>query len=96
MMLNTFNPCLYRQQKLQFRPPLEEIKAKYFREMKKFIGIPNHFKGVGDSSENLIFPAIIDRNASGFITCYRKADELFSRLAVVQDKFKVRQILNLY
>jgi dynein heavy chain 2 len=59
--------------------------------MKKFIGIPNHFKGVSDSSENLIFPAIIDRNACGFITCYKKADELFVRLATVQDKFKVKQ-----
>lgn len=82
---------IHRQQKLQFRPPLEEIKAKYFREMKKFIGIPNHFKGVGDATENLIFPAIIDRNAPGFITCYRKADELFTRLAAVQDKFKVKK-----
>ena len=81
---------LFRQQKLQFRPPLEEIRAKYFREMKKFISIPNHFKGVGEATENLIFPAIIDRNASGFYTCYKKADELFTRLAKVQTQFEVR------
>ncbi|CAH1776602.1 unnamed protein product [Owenia fusiformis] len=78
----------YRQQRLQFRPALEEVKAKYFREMKKFISIPNHFKGVSDSTENLIFPAIIDRNSAGFITCYKKADFLFSRLSAVQEKFK--------
>ena len=83
--------CKYvpRQKKLQFRPPLEEIKAKYFREMKKFIAIPNHFKGVGEATEHLIYPAIIDRNAMGFITCYRKADDLFKRLERVQDQFKV-------
>ena len=80
---------IFRQQRLQFRPPLEEIKAKYFREMKKFISIPNHFKGVGEATENLIFPAIIDRHATGFITCYRKADLLFSRLDKAQEKFKV-------
>ena len=79
-----------RQQKLQFRPPLEEIRAKYFREMKKFISIPNHFKGVGEVTENLIFPAIIDRNAAGFITCYKKADQIFSRLDELMLKFKVR------
>ncbi|XP_055895255.1 cytoplasmic dynein 2 heavy chain 1-like isoform X1 [Biomphalaria glabrata] len=78
----------YRQQKLQFRPPFEEIKAKYFREMKKFISIPNHFKGVGDGGPDLIFPAIIDRNGQNFITCYRKANQLFTRLAAVEDQFK--------
>ncbi|XP_013392185.1 cytoplasmic dynein 2 heavy chain 1, partial [Lingula anatina] len=78
----------YRQQRLQFKPPFEEIKAKYFREMKKFIGIPNHFKGVGDATEHLIFPTIIDRNADGFITCYKKAGLLFKRLAAVQEMFK--------
>ncbi|CAL1541204.1 unnamed protein product [Lymnaea stagnalis] len=78
----------YRQQRLQFKPPFEEIKAKYFREMKKFISIPNHFKGVGDGGADLIFPAIIDRNGQNFITCYRKADVLFSRLAAVEEQFK--------
>ncbi|XP_022324921.2 cytoplasmic dynein 2 heavy chain 1-like isoform X2 [Crassostrea virginica] len=78
----------YRQQQLQFRPPFEEIKAKYFREMKRFISIPNNFKGVGDDTANLIFPAIIDRNAEGFITCYRKADALFKRLETAQHQFK--------
>ncbi|XP_071126281.1 cytoplasmic dynein 2 heavy chain 1-like isoform X2 [Mytilus edulis] len=78
----------YRQQQLQFRPPFEEIKAKYFREMKRFISIPNHFKGVSEDATNLIFPAIIDRNAEGFITCYKKADVLFKRLDEAQTQFK--------
>ncbi|KAK7489861.1 hypothetical protein BaRGS_00018883, partial [Batillaria attramentaria] len=78
----------YRQQRLQFRPPFEEIKAKYFREMKKFISIPNHFKGVSEGAENPIFPAIIDRNAEGFVTCYKKGAVLFKRLAAVMDQFR--------
>ncbi|KAK7096855.1 hypothetical protein V1264_003902 [Littorina saxatilis] len=77
----------YRQQRLQFRPPFEEIKAKYFREMKKFISIPNHFKGVSEGVETTIFPAIIIRNAEGFVTSYNKAAKLFIRLAAVLDKF---------
>ena len=83
---------VYRQRHLQFNPPLEEVKAKYFREMKKFISIPNVFKGVGDVTEGLIFPAIIDRNASGFVTCYKKAEVLFKRLAAVQVQFKVNDL----
>ncbi len=60
--------------------------------MKKFISIPNNFKGVGEATENLIFPAIIDRHAEAFITCYRKADLLFKRLDKVQEQFKVCKI----
>ncbi|XP_070553238.1 cytoplasmic dynein 2 heavy chain 1-like isoform X2 [Ptychodera flava] len=78
----------YRQQQLQFRPPLEEIRAKYFREMKKFICIPNHFKGVGEGGENLIFPVMIERNAAGFTTVYRKAEDLFTRLVTSKEKFR--------
>ena len=78
---------LSRFQQLQFRPPLEEIRAKYYRDMKKFICIPLHFRGVGiDSSSSTIFPRVIDRNAPSFSTVYTKAEGLFSRLqkSVVQ------------
>jgi len=59
--------------------------------MKKFIGIPNVFRGVGadTAAADLIFPAMVDRNASHFYTCYYKASELFKRLNSVQDVFKV-------
>ncbi|KAM7436007.1 Cytoplasmic dynein 2 heavy chain 1 [Porites harrisoni] len=77
---------VFRHQKLQFRPPLEEIRAKYYREMRKFISIPNHFRGVGD--DNSIFPIMIDQNSAGFITVYKKAEDLFQRLVDVQDQFK--------
>lgn len=76
----------FKQQKLQFKPPFEEIQAKYFREMKKFLGIPNHFKGVSEPAST-IFSAIIDRNASAFIGCYIKAADLFQRLMKVQNEF---------
>ena len=80
------------RQRIQFRPTMEEIKSKYYREMKKFIGIPNIFRGVGGdaAAADLIFPAMVDRNASGFHTCYYKASELFRRLESVQNIFKVK------
>lgn len=74
---------------MQFRPPFEEVRARYFREMKRFISIPNQFKGVSVQEEGLIFSVMIDRNASGFLTIFTKAEELFRRLQAVQDKFKV-------
>ena len=59
--------------------------------MKRFISIPNQFKGVSEQGEELIFGVMIDRNAPGFLTIYRKAEDLFRRLLAVQDKFKVNE-----
>ena len=67
-----------RQQHLQFRPPLEEIRSKFYREMRRFITIPLHFRGVGQGEGQLgkpqqtIFPRMIDRNAKGLLAVYRK------------------------
>ena len=76
----------FRQQKLQFRPPFEEGRAKYYREMKKFICIPLHFRGVGD--DNSIYPPLIEQHASAFSVVYAKAEDLFARLSAVLDNFK--------
>lgn len=80
---------MIRQGRLQFRPPFEEVRARYFREMKRFISIPNQFKGVSAQGEELIFSVMIDRNASGFLTIFSKAEDLFTRLQATQHKFKV-------
>lgn len=82
-----------RQGRLQFRPPFEEVRARYFREMKRFISIPNQFRGVSAQGEELIFSIMIDRNASGFLTIFSKAEDLFSRLQAVQHKFKVPELM---
>ncbi|XP_010777826.1 cytoplasmic dynein 2 heavy chain 1-like [Notothenia coriiceps] len=81
----------FKQGRLQFRPPFEEVRARYFREMKRFISIPNQFKGVSAQGEELIFSVMIDRNATGFVTIFSKAEDLFSRLQAIQHKFKVHK-----
>ena len=77
----------YRQQKLQFQPPIEEIRMKYYSQLKRFLAIPKNFRGVSESSENLIFPAIIDRNAHRFGHLFKKAEELFIQLEKKRDSF---------
>ncbi|XP_023565248.1 cytoplasmic dynein 2 heavy chain 1 [Octodon degus] len=79
---------IYKQGRLQFRPPFEEIRAKYYREMKRFISIPSQFRGVGDVGDESIFSIMIDRNASGFLTIYSKAEDLFRRLSAVLHQHK--------
>ncbi|TMS07235.1 Cytoplasmic dynein 2 heavy chain 1 [Larimichthys crocea] len=86
--LRTGFATLEAQGRLQFRPPFEEVRARYYREMKRFISIPNQFKGVSAQGEELIFGVMIDRNASGFLTIFSKAEDLFSRLHAIQHKFK--------
>lgn len=39
---------VFAQRLLQFKPPLEELRAAYYRETKKFVSIPNTFEGFGN------------------------------------------------
>ena len=77
----------YRQQRLQFQPPIEEIRMKYYTQLKKFLAIPKNFRGVSESSEDLIFSAIIERNAHRFSHLFKKAEELFVQLEQKRDKY---------
>nr|CAD7453928.1 unnamed protein product [Timema tahoe] len=70
------------QQKLQFRPPMEEIRMKYYGQLKRFLSIPNNFRGVSDSQESQIFPTIIDSHV------FSRAEHLFVRLETVKERWR--------
>ncbi|XP_054724974.1 LOW QUALITY PROTEIN: cytoplasmic dynein 2 heavy chain 1-like [Uloborus diversus] len=79
---------VYRNGSLQFRPPIEEVRAKYYNQMKKFISIPMLFRGVNDVQENLIFPIVMDRNAHSFLELYKKTETLFANLERAKLRFR--------
>uniref|UniRef100_A0A8B9QUJ2 Cytoplasmic dynein 2 heavy chain 1 n=1 Tax=Anas platyrhynchos TaxID=8839 RepID=A0A8B9QUJ2_ANAPL len=79
---------IFKQGQLQFRPPFEEVRARYYREMKRFISIPNRFRGVSETEEESIFTVMTERNANGLLTAFSKAEDLFRRLAEVSNQFK--------
>lgn len=81
---------------MQFRPPFEEVRARYYREMKRFISIPNQFRGVSEAEEESIFTVMTERNANGFLTAFSKAEDLFRKLADVSNQFKVFSIFDLF
>lgn len=55
---------LFRNGGIAFRPPLEEVRAKYFLQIKRFLSIPHHFKGVSNTNEGtLAFASIIEKHA---------------------------------
>jgi dynein heavy chain 2 len=76
---------VFANRQLTFRPPLEEVRAKYYRDLKHFLVIPERFGGVADGS---LYRTIIKRNAGGFATIYKKAEHLFHRLAKGASQFK--------
>ncbi|XP_077154625.1 cytoplasmic dynein 2 heavy chain 1 isoform X4 [Ranitomeya variabilis] len=78
----------FKQGRLQFKPPYEEIRAKYYRDMKRFISIPNQFRGLSEPGAEPIFSVMPERNANGFITVFSKAEDLFRRLSAVMDRFQ--------
>ncbi len=57
--------------------------------MKRFISIPNNFKGVNETKRNLIFSTIVERNTPGLMLCFIRSQELFKSLMSVFDIFKV-------
>ncbi|KAJ7398962.1 hypothetical protein BTVI_119896 [Pitangus sulphuratus] len=78
----------FKQGRLQFRPPFEEVRARYYREMKRFISIPNQFRGVSEADDESIFTVMTERNANGFLTAFSKAEDLFRRLTDVSNQFE--------
>ncbi|GAA6083651.1 cytoplasmic dynein 2 heavy chain 1 isoform X2, partial [Tachysurus ichikawai] len=81
---------VFKQGHTQFRPVCEELRMRYYRELKRFISIPNQFRGVYESDKGAesIFSAMIDNNSRAFIIIYNNAEQLFSRLQQVQDTFR--------
>ena len=75
---------VFKQKKLAFDPPLEEIKKEYFSQLKRFIITPSLFRGVGDTD---MFKSISDRNLDGLSVVFQQAERLFKKLTEVADKF---------
>ncbi len=48
---------------------MEELRAGYYREMKKFISIPSLFTGFGNAE---VFAPMAERNAASLTQVYRK------------------------
>ncbi|RZF43242.1 hypothetical protein LSTR_LSTR016848 [Laodelphax striatellus] len=76
---------VYRQQQLTFSPPIEDVRMKYYRQLKHFLAIPLSLRGVSDVN---IFPSIIDNNAHRFVRVFEKAKDLFTRVLAVCDEWQ--------
>lgn len=66
---------VFNKKQLAFRPPLEELKTRFYREIKTFVSIPSNFAGVGGNVE--IYKKMPDSNSDVLLTVYSKAESLF-------------------
>jgi len=71
---------VYRNNALEFRPTLEELKQRYYKEISTFITIPLKFTGVSDRGDSSLYKLMPDQNAAHLGTVYAKAEELFNRI----------------
>lgn len=75
---------VFRQQQLQFRPTLEEIRYQYYSQLRKYVEMPLQFHGFSDNS-NKIFQVMVERNRSKFKSLYDRAERNFQRLCEFRD-----------
>lgn len=69
---------------LDFKPPVEQIRQSYYRELKKFVSIPYSFEGFGNAQ---LFRKMGPRNMKGLVQVYAKAEALIARLQEVLDRY---------
>ncbi|ORZ34798.1 dynein heavy chain, N-terminal region 2-domain-containing protein [Catenaria anguillulae PL171] len=63
--------------RLVLRPPVEELKAKYYREVKRVICAPLTQRGVIETES---YSDVIDLHASDLLDVYRRAESVFEEL----------------
>lgn len=76
---------VYQDKTVKFRPPMEQLKAKYYNEISNFIDFPIKFSGLGGRPK--IFNSIPSKNAESLMIVYKKAEELFTRLENMVNTF---------
>ncbi|CAI4230143.1 unnamed protein product [Auanema sp. JU1783] len=79
---------VFVQQELQLRPPIEEIRMKYYKEVRKFLGIPEKFKGIQESENSTrLYAPMAERNAGKMSAIFEKAEQVINKVEDVPKPF---------
>lgn len=70
---------------ITFKPAFEELRMISYREMKKFMAIPNAWEGFGNAA---LYRSLTRRNSASLIHVYEKAEELFVGLGQLRDNYE--------
>ncbi|CAD8135851.1 unnamed protein product [Paramecium octaurelia] len=63
---------------VMYKPSIEELREKYYNELKKYIQYPSQFVGVGGNND--IYMQMPERNAVFVIQVYEKSEQIFEKL----------------
>lgn len=77
---------IFRDGCLQWRPPLEEIRAKLYSGVRRFLAIPTNFRGVGDPADGK-FTSLLQRSAYLYGGVYKEAEVALSGIEEVRMKW---------
>ncbi|KFD50374.1 hypothetical protein M513_08756 [Trichuris suis] len=80
----------FSQKSVKLYPSEEELRAKYEKEMKRFINIPINFKGFLHTvpSERSIFARVVEQNSKRIEEAYGKLNDLFKQVRDFLEKYK--------
>jgi len=76
----------FRDGSLQWRPPLEDIRAKLYSGIRRSLSIPMNFRGVGDVSDAR-FGDLVQKNAYLFSGVYKQVEIALSTLELFRTKW---------
>ena len=57
---------MFSHKSLQFKPPLEELRTAYYKEIKKFVALPTVFQGFGSSDNSTSNATAVNGKSSVF------------------------------
>ncbi|KAL6266424.1 hypothetical protein P5V15_003274 [Pogonomyrmex californicus] len=76
----------FRDGSLQWRPPLEDIRAKLYSGIRRSLSIPVNFRGVGDVAD-AHFGDLVQKNAYLFSGVYKQVEVALSTLELFRTKW---------
>ncbi|XP_046488904.1 cytoplasmic dynein 2 heavy chain 1 [Neodiprion pinetum] len=77
---------VYHDGRLQWRPPIEEVRAKVYSALRRFLAIPTNFRGVGDAAEGQ-FGGLVRRSAYLFGRVYAEAEIVLAAMEATRVKW---------
>lgn len=76
---------IFTNKRLEFKPPLEQIRQSYYSEMRRFAALPSSFEGFGGNGD--IFKKMGVKNSKRLVQVYAKAEGLFDQLSALLKKY---------
>eukprot|EP01041_Mallomonas_annulata_P006819 gene6819-13816_t len=75
---------VFANKRLEFKPPLEQIRQNFYKEMRKFIAMPGSFEGFKNPA---LYKKMGAKNSNRLIKVFSKAEALFDRLTNLLKKY---------